>query len=103
MEQQPDKDSVKALEAEVKVLDTELALQHAGNRRNRLKLEIAELEEVLEKQSIALKKANKNRKAAKIIISSLMDLNQTDGNNWTESNNPSDNEGSSEDFDVDAE
>ncbi|EDW50691.1 GM14769 [Drosophila sechellia] len=71
--EQPDKE-VQALEAEVKVLNTELALQNAGNRRNRLKREIAELEEVMEKQRIAL-----------------------------ESNSPSDNEGSSEDFDLDEE
>ncbi|EDX09429.1 uncharacterized protein LOC6736997 [Drosophila simulans] len=100
--EQPDKE-VQALEAEVKVLNTELALQNAGNRRNRLKREIAELEEAMEKQRIALVNANKNRKAAKTIILSLMDLNQKGGKTPTGSNSPSDNEGSSEDFDLDEE
>ncbi|XP_033157921.1 uncharacterized protein LOC117139600 [Drosophila mauritiana] len=100
--EQPDKE-VQALESEVKVLNTELALQNAGNRRNRLKREIAELKEVMEKQRIALVNANKNRKEAKTIILSLMDLNQKGGKTPTESNSPSDNEGSSEDFDLDEE
>ncbi|XP_026833521.1 uncharacterized protein LOC6544920 isoform X2 [Drosophila erecta] len=80
---QPDKDSIEALEAEAKILGTELALQNAGNENNRLKLEITKLAEVLEKQRMVLEKADDNRKEAKLIFSTLMELNKNGGSDWT--------------------
>ncbi|XP_002093907.3 uncharacterized protein LOC6533181 [Drosophila yakuba] len=84
----PDKDSIEALEAEAKILGTELALQNAGNTNNRLKLEITKMAEVLEKQRMVLEKADDNRKEAKLIFSTLMELNKNGGSDWAEPSNP---------------
>ncbi|XP_043647667.1 uncharacterized protein LOC122616320 [Drosophila teissieri] len=86
--EQPNKDSIEALEAEAKILGTELALQNAGNENTRLKLEITKMAEVLEKQRMVLEKADDNRKEAKLIFSTLMKLNKNGGSDSAKPSNP---------------
>ncbi|XP_017010662.2 uncharacterized protein [Drosophila takahashii] len=86
--EQEDEDPIKSLEAKAKILETELALQNAGIENNRLKLEVTKLEEILEKQRKVLQKAEDNRKEAKLIFSTLMDLKNDNGTNLIDSLDP---------------
>ncbi|XP_016955647.1 uncharacterized protein LOC108028370 [Drosophila biarmipes] len=86
--EQPGEDIIKVLEGEAKMLRTELALQNAGVENSRLKLEVSRLEEILEKQTKVLQKAEDNRKEAKLMFSTLFGLNSDLGTNPTDASDP---------------
>ncbi|XP_017071528.1 uncharacterized protein LOC108108123 [Drosophila eugracilis] len=91
MEQQ-ENDSIKALEAEAKRLDTELALQKAGIENNRLKLEVTRFESILKKQKEVLQNAEDNRKEAELVFSTILGFYEDTESNLSESSNPTQSE-----------